>query len=61
MIPPACLPAVAAYERRFDPSTTNKDDLRRLLTYSRRFVQTITLRQCPTHVDLNMIFESMVK
>lgn len=46
--------------RRFTPTLTSENDLRRLMTYSRRFVQTLTLRQLPSHMDLGIIFDCMV-
>lgn len=47
--------------RRFDAEVNSLEDLRRLMTYSRRFVQTIRLRQLPSHLDLTMMFDCMVK
>ena len=46
---------------RFDPNVNSMEDLKRLLTYSRRFVQTVRLRQLPSHMDLTVIFDCMVK
>mmetsp|Transcript_24485 Transcript_24485/g.62214 ORF Transcript_24485/g.62214 Transcript_24485/m.62214 type:complete len:392 (-) Transcript_24485:328-1503(-) len=44
---------------QYDPATSSEGDLRRLMTYSRRFVQTLTLRQLPSHMDLGIIFDCM--
>ncbi len=46
---------------RYDAAVHSMDDLRRLMTYSRRFVQTVTLRQLPSHLDLQVIFDCMIK
>mmetsp|Transcript_15118 Transcript_15118/g.44566 ORF Transcript_15118/g.44566 Transcript_15118/m.44566 type:complete len:203 (-) Transcript_15118:1051-1659(-) len=45
---------------QYDPAINSIDDLRRLMTYSRRFVQTIRLRQLPSHLDLNIMFDCMI-
>eukprot|EP00199_Chlamydomonas_sp_CCMP681_P001676 CAMPEP_0119112800 /NCGR_PEP_ID=MMETSP1180-20130426/41743_1 /TAXON_ID=3052 ORGANISM="Chlamydomonas cf sp, Strain CCMP681" /NCGR_SAMPLE_ID=MMETSP1180 /ASSEMBLY_ACC=CAM_ASM_000741 /LENGTH=347 /DNA_ID=CAMNT_0007100509 /DNA_START=54 /DNA_END=1097 /DNA_ORIENTATION=+ len=44
----------------YDPTLSAESDLRRLMTYSRRFVQTLILNQLPSHMDLSIIFECMV-
>lgn len=31
------------------------------MTFSRRFVQAIQLRQLPSHIDLTVMFDCMVK
>lgn len=46
---------------RFDPAVNSLEELRRLMTYSRRFVQSIRLRQLPSHLDLTTMFDCMVK
>ncbi len=35
--------------------------VRRLMAYSRRFVKALALQQLPSHLDLQIIFECMVK
>lgn len=55
------LTAAAATCRRYDPAVTDLSSLKRLLTYSRRFVQTVHIRQLPSHLDLQILFECMVK
>ena len=40
---------------------TDLSSLKRLLTYSRRFVQTVHIRQLPSHLDLQILFDCMVK
>ncbi|KAF5833356.1 flagellar associated protein [Dunaliella salina] len=45
---------------QYTPSMTSENDLRRLMTYSRRFVQTLNLRQLPSHMDLGIVFDCMV-
>ena len=47
--------------RRFDPATNSMEQLRRLLMFSRRFVQTLHLRQLPSHLDLSLVFQCMIK
>lgn len=44
---------------QYDPSLTSEADLRRCMTYSRRFVQTVNIRQLPSHMDLSILFECM--
>ena len=46
---------------RFDPSVNSMEELRRLMTFSRRFVQTVRLRQLPSHMDLTVLFDCMIK
>ena len=46
---------------RFDPAVNNVEELKRLMTYSRRFVQTVRLRQLPSHMDLTVLFDCMIK
>lgn len=46
---------------RFDPTVTDLGSLKRLLTYSRRFVQSVHIRQLPSHLDLQILFDCMVK
>ncbi|KXZ55119.1 hypothetical protein GPECTOR_3g271 [Gonium pectorale] len=45
---------------QFDPAVTDLSSLKRLLTYSRRFVQTVHIRQLPSHLDLQILFDCMV-
>ncbi|GFR48236.1 hypothetical protein Agub_g10098 [Astrephomene gubernaculifera] len=45
---------------QYDPSVTDLSSLKRLLTYSRRFVQSVTIRQLPSHLDLQLLFDCMV-
>ncbi|GIL85252.1 hypothetical protein Vretimale_10770 [Volvox reticuliferus] len=45
---------------QYDPSVTDLSSLKRLLTYSRRFVQTVHIRQLPSHLDLQILFDCMV-
>lgn len=45
---------------QFDVSTSDITALRRLMTYSRRYVQTVSLRQLPSHLDLQLMFDCMV-
>lgn len=40
---------------------TSENDLRCLMSYSRRFVQTLNLSQLPSHMDLGIIFDSMIR
>lgn len=46
---------------QFDPNSSDLNQLRRLMSYSRKFVQSLRLRQLPSHLDLQLIFETMVK
>ena len=46
---------------RFDPAVNSMEELKRLMTYSRRFVQTVRLRQLPSHMDLTVLFDCMIK
>lgn len=43
----------------FDANKASISDLRRLLTYSRRFVQNLAIRQLPSHVDPQLLFDCM--
>eukprot|EP00793_Prasinoderma_coloniale_P006870 PRCOL_00001701-RA len=43
----------------YDPSKTDVSDLKRLLAFSRRYVRNLTVRQLPSHMDLNVLFDSM--
>ncbi|KAG2493034.1 hypothetical protein HYH03_008697 [Edaphochlamys debaryana] len=45
---------------QYDPAITDLSSLKRLLTYSRRFVQTVHIRQLPSHLDLQILFDCMV-
>lgn len=43
----------------FDPSTSELEDLKKLLVFSRPFVRSIRLQQLPSHLDLTFIFDVM--
>ncbi|KAL6761037.1 hypothetical protein V8C86DRAFT_993653 [Haematococcus lacustris] len=45
---------------QYDPAISSEGDLRRLMTYSRRYVHTLNLRQLPSHMDLAIIFDCMI-
>lgn len=45
--------------RRFDPATSDINELKRLLTFSTKFVNSLHLEQLPSHLDLQIIFEAM--
>ncbi|CAD7700412.1 unnamed protein product [Ostreobium quekettii] len=42
------------------PGGVGEEDLRRLMTYSRRFVVHLCVRRLPSHLDLQIIFDAMV-
>ena len=44
---------------RFDPATSDINDLKRLLTFSSKFVNSLHLQQLPSHLDLQVIFDAM--
>ena len=44
---------------RFDPATSDFNELKRLLTFSTKFVNSLHLQQLPSHLDLQIIFEAM--
>ena len=44
---------------RFDPATADINDLKRLLTFSSKFVNSLHLQQLPSHLDLQVIFDAM--
>lgn len=44
---------------RFDPATSDVNELKRLLTFSTKFVNSLHLEQLPSHLDLQIIFEAM--
>lgn len=44
---------------RFDPATGDLANLRRLMAFSRRFVQCLRVQQLPSHLDLQLLFDSM--
>lgn len=46
---------------QFDPATSDLDQLRRLMTFSKKFVTSLRLRQLPSHLDLQHVFDCMVK
>ena len=39
----------------------NLDDLKRLLAFSSRFVQSVTLVQLPSHLELDILFDGLGK
>mmetsp|Transcript_14515 Transcript_14515/g.31579 ORF Transcript_14515/g.31579 Transcript_14515/m.31579 type:complete len:396 (+) Transcript_14515:216-1403(+) len=45
---------------QYDPAVNDMDALRRVMTFSRRYVQTVDLRQLPSHLDLSLLFECMI-
>ncbi len=45
----------------WDPVSGDLMQLRRLMAFSRRFVQSLHIRQLPSHLDLQLLFECMVK
>lgn len=53
--------AVRTHHCRFDSAASDIGGLRRLLTYSRRYVQAVHIRQLPSHLDLQILFDCMVK
>ena len=44
---------------RFDPATCDINELKRLLTFSTKFVNSLHLQQLPSHLDLQIIFDAM--
>ncbi|KAL0020418.1 hypothetical protein WJX77_001282 [Trebouxia sp. C0004] len=44
---------------KFDPASSDINDLRRLLTFSSKFVNSLHLQQLPSHLDLQVIFDAM--
>ena len=44
---------------RFDLATSDINDLKRLLTFSSKFVNSLHLQQLPSHLDLQVIFDAM--
>lgn len=44
---------------RFDPATSDFNELKRLLTFSSKFVNSLHLQQLPSHLDLQIVFEAM--
>lgn len=44
---------------QFNVATSNVHILRRLMTYSRRFVHNLKLRQLPSHLDLEILLDCM--
>lgn len=44
---------------RFDPATDDLSQLRKLMAFSRRFVQCLRLQQLPSHLDLQLLFDTM--
>ena len=47
--------------RRYDPSSGSAQALKRLMTFSRRFVRNLRVRQLPSRLDSQIIFDAMVK
>jgi hypothetical protein len=45
----------------WDTATGDLLQLRRLMAFSRRFVQSLHIRQLPSHLDLQLLFDCMVK
>ena len=43
---------------RYDPNTSDSNEMRRLLTYSKRFARNLSIMQLPSHLDLSMLFET---
>jgi hypothetical protein len=46
---------------RFDSEVANLDDLKRLLAFSSRFVQSLTIVQLPSHLELEILFDGLGK
>eukprot|EP00879_Flechtneria_rotunda_P009172 GHRR01009602.1.p1 GENE.GHRR01009602.1~~GHRR01009602.1.p1 ORF type:complete len:439 (+),score=139.70 GHRR01009602.1:208-1524(+) len=44
---------------QFDVTTGDLAELRRLMAFSRRFVQSLRLQQLPSHLDLQLLFDAM--
>lgn len=42
----------------YDPTTSDANELKRLLTFSKRFARRLTVTQLPAHVDLQMLFDT---
>lgn len=51
--------ALSLCKCRFDPATSDINDLKRLLTFSSKFVNSLHLQQLPSHIDLQIIFDAM--
>lgn len=51
--------ALSSCQCRFDPATSDINDLKRLLTFSSKFVNSLHLQQLPSHIDLQIIFDAM--
>ena len=43
----------------FDPATCDINELKRLLTFASKFVNSLHLQQLPSHLDLQIIFDAM--
>jgi len=43
----------------FDPAASVVDELRRMMTFSSRFVRQVNLQQLPSHLDLQNIFQCL--
>ncbi|KAL3157874.1 hypothetical protein ABBQ32_012285 [Trebouxia sp. C0010 RCD-2024] len=50
---------VEAQLEKFDPATSDFNELKRLLTFSSKFVNSLHLQQLPSHLDLQIVFEAM--
>ena len=48
-----------AFVCRFDYASGDINELKRLLTYSSKFVNGLQLKQLPSHMDLQIIFDAM--
>jgi len=44
----------------YDPASHDLVNLKRLMTYSRRYVQRVFVTQLPSHLDLQILFDCMV-
>jgi len=47
----------AAIER-FDPATSDPNELKRLLAFSKRFVRSLSVIQLPSHINLQLLFDT---
>ena len=52
---------VCVFIHRFDIGAHDLDALKRLLAFSSRYVQTLTLDQLPSHLNLEIIFDGLGK
>lgn len=42
----------------YDPATSDADELKRLLAFSKKFARRLSIMQLPAHVDLQMLFDT---